>query len=66
MNIDNPRVSKYKNTFVKGYILNWTEEFVVKEVKNIELYCAVLFFVIGYLNGNVMKETFGEQEVQKA
>lgn len=51
---------------MKGYILNWTEEFVVKEVKNIELYCAVLFFVIGYLNGNVMKETFGEQEVQKA
>ena len=32
---DNVRISKYKNIFAKGYILNWTEEvFVIKKVKN--------------------------------
>ena len=29
------RISKYKNTFVKGYTPNWSEEvFVIKKVKN--------------------------------
>ena len=33
--VDNVRISKYKNIFAKGYILNWTEEvFVIKKVKN--------------------------------
>ena len=29
------RISKYKNTFAKGYVSNWSEEvFVIKNVKN--------------------------------
>ena len=29
------RISKYKNTFTKRYVLNWSEEvFVIKKVKN--------------------------------
>ena len=33
---DNVRISKYKNTFAKGYTPNWSEEiFVIKEIKNI-------------------------------
>ena len=28
------RVSKYKNIFDKGYILNWSEVFVVSKIKN--------------------------------
>ena len=31
---DHVRISKYKNIFVKGYVLNWSEEiFVIKKVK---------------------------------
>ena len=33
------RISKYKNIFAKGYILNWSEEvFVIKNVKNTVLW----------------------------
>ena len=33
------RISKYKNTFTKGYVPNWSEEvFVIKKVKNIVLW----------------------------
>ena len=29
------RISKYKNTFAKGYVPNWSEEvFVIKKAKN--------------------------------
>ena len=32
---DHVRISKYKETFAKGYTPNWSEEvFVIKEVKN--------------------------------
>ena len=32
---DHVRISKYKNTFPKGYTPNWSEEvFVVKKVRN--------------------------------
>ena len=32
---DHVRISKYKNTFPKGYTPNWSEEvFVIKKVKN--------------------------------
>ena len=32
---DYVRISKYKNIFVKGYVLNWSEEvFVITKVKN--------------------------------
>ena len=31
------RISKYKNIFAKGYVLNWSEEvFIIKKVKNTE------------------------------
>ena len=33
------RISKYKNIFAKGYILNWSEEvFGIKNVKNTVLW----------------------------
>ena len=32
---DNVRISKYKNSFAKGYVLNWFEKvFVIKKVKS--------------------------------
>ena len=31
---DYVRISKYKNIFVKGYALNWSEAFMIKKVKN--------------------------------
>ena len=32
---DHVRISKYKNTFAKGYIQNWSEEvFVISKIKN--------------------------------
>ena len=32
---DHVRISKYKNTFAKGYAPNWSEEiFVIKQIKN--------------------------------
>ena len=33
--VDNARISKYKRTFAKDYVPNWSEEaFVIKKVKN--------------------------------
>ena len=33
---DHERISKYTNTFAKGYVPNWSEEvFVIKKVKNL-------------------------------
>ena len=31
---DHVRISKYKNIFEKGYVLNWSEVFVIKKVEN--------------------------------
>ena len=32
---DHVRISKYKNTFTKGYKPNWSEEiFIIKKIKN--------------------------------
>ena len=31
---DYVRISKYKNIFAKGYVLNWSEEVFVKKVKS--------------------------------
>ena len=59
---DHVRISKYKNIFKKGYMPNWTEEiFVVKEVKNTVPWT----YVIQDLNGDEVKGTFYEQELQK-
>ena len=59
---DHVRISKYKNIFKKGYMPNWTEEvFVVKEVKNTVPWT----YIIQDLNGDEVKGTFYEQELQK-
>ena len=37
------RISKYKNIFAKGHVLNWSEEvFVIKNVKNTVLWLHVI------------------------
>ena len=63
---DYVRISKYKNTFAKGYTPKWFEEvFVIKKVKNTVPWT----YVINYLNGEehfikknlkrLIKENFG-------
>ena len=59
---DHVRVSKYKNTFGKGYTPNWSEElFVIKKNKNTVLW---IYVIIG-LNGEELIGTFYEKELQK-
>ena len=42
---DHIRILKYKNTFAKGYVLNWSEEFfVIRKVKT--LCCGHMLLVI--------------------
>ena len=49
------RISKHKNTFAKGYVLNQSEEiFVMKKVKN----TVPWKYVIGDLKGKEVIETF--------
>ena len=56
------RISKYKNIFAKGYVLNWSEEvFVIKKVKNTELW----IYVISDLKGEKTVDTFYGKELQK-
>ena len=55
-------ISKYKNIFAKGYTPNWSEEiFVIKKAKNTLPWT----YVINYLNGEEIIETFYEKELQK-
>ena len=59
---DHVRISKYKNIFAKGYILNWSEEvFVIKKVKNTIPWT----YVIDDLNGEEILGTFYEKELKK-
>ena len=59
---DHVRISKYKNNFAKGYMLNWSEEvFVIKKVKNTVTWT----YVINDLNGEDIIRTFYEKELQK-
>ena len=59
---DHVRISKYKNIFAKGYILNWSEEvFVIKKVKNTIPWT----YVIDDLNGEEIIGTFYEKELKK-
>ena len=59
---DRVRISKYKNIFAKGYMLNWSEEvFVIKKVKNTVPWT----YVINDLNGEEIIGTFYEKELQK-
>ena len=55
---DHARISKYKNTFPKGYTLNWSEEvFVIEKVKNTVPWT----YVINDLNGEEIIGTFYEK-----
>ena len=55
------RVSKYKNIFDKGYILNWSEVFVVSKIKNTVPWT----YVVNDLNGAEITGSFYEKELQK-
>ena len=56
------RISKYKNIFVKGYTLNWSEDVsVVSKIKNKVSW----IYVINDLNGEEITGTFYEKELQK-
>ena len=59
---DNVRISKYKIIFAKGYTPNWSEEvFVVNNVQNTVLWT----YLINDLNGEEIKGSFYEKELQK-
>ena len=58
---DRVRISKYKNILAEGYMPNWSEEFVIKKVKNTVPWT----YVINYLNGEEIIGTFYEKELQK-
>ena len=56
------RISKYKNIFSKGYVLNWSEEvFIVNEIKNKVPWA----YTISDLNGEKVIGTFYGKELQK-
>ena len=59
---NNVRISKYKNIFAKGYTPNWSEEvFVVNKVQNTIPWT----YLINDLNGEEIKGSFYEKELQK-
>ena len=59
---DHVRISKYKNIFAKGYLPNWSEEeFVVNKVQNTVPWT----YLINNLNGEEIKDSFYEKELQK-
>ena len=56
------RILKYKNTFAKGYVRNWSEEvFALKKVKNTVPWT----YVISHLKGEEIVAKFYEKELQK-
>ena len=59
---DDVRISKYKNIFAKGYTPNWSEEvFFVNKVQNTVTWT----YLINDLNGEEIKGSFYEKELQK-
>ena len=59
---DHVRISKYKNSFGKGYAPNWSEElFVVKKIKNTVPWT----YEISDLNGKEIIGRFYEKKLQK-
>ena len=58
---DYVRISKYKNIFAKGYMPNWSEVFIISEIKNRVPWT----YVINDLNGEEIIKTFYEKELQK-
>ena len=56
------KILKYKNIFLKGYFLNWSEEvFVIKKVEN----TVPWIYVISDLNGEEIVGIFYEKQLQK-
>ena len=56
------RISKYKNTFAKGYTQNWSEEvFGVSKIKSTVPWTSV----ISDLNGEPITGSFYEKQLQK-
>ena len=59
---DHVRISKYKNIFTEGYMLNWSEEiFIIKKIKN----TVPWIYVVNDLNGEETIGTFYENELQR-
>ena len=59
---DHVRISKYKSTFAKRYMPNWSEEiFIIKKIRNTVPWT----YVINDLNGEEIIGTFYENELQK-
>ena len=59
---DHVRISKYKNTFARGYTPNWSEEgFVISKIKNTVSWT----YVINDLNREDIIGKLYEKEVQK-
>ena len=59
---DYVRISKYKNTFSKGFLPNWSEEiFIINKVKNTVPWT----YFINDLKGEEIKGSFYEKELQK-
>ena len=62
LQLDYVRISKYKNIFAKGYMLNWSEEvLVIDRIKNTVRWT----YAINDLNGEEFTGTFYENELQK-
>ena len=58
---DHVRISKYKNIFAKGYMLNWSEDiFIISKIKNTVPWT----YVLNDLNGEGIIGTFYEKELQ--
>ena len=56
------KIPKYKNIFLKGYFLNWSEEvFVIKKVENTVPWT----YVISDINGEEIVGIFYEKQSQK-
>ena len=59
---DHVRISKYKNSFAKGYTPNWSEEFFMIEIiKNTVSWT----YVLNDLNGEEIIGTFYEKNCKK-
>ena len=55
-------MSKYKNIFAKGFVLNWSEKvFVITKIKNTVLWT----YIIIDLKGKEIVGTFYKKELQK-
>ena len=58
---DHMKILKYKNIFAEGYTPNWSEVFVIKNVKNTVLWT----YVIEDLNSEEIVGTIIKKELQK-